>query len=152
MKSSRPQKIGAEVLAVTYSSRTNFIGPGMRVAWHHITVSIHLQSIFDSFHSIPCKKFLQKVQVAYAFHGDDSDVPPQDQKMPFQLRPCNSPRDFGLDFECASIFSYTIYLSMNSRAFHMLGARKCCQKRHIFYCRVQFRMFHHKLHVGSHEL
>ena len=70
------------------------------------------------------------------------------QKRRYTLR---LPQIFRSDFESASIFSFKIHLSMNSGAFYMLGTEKC-QKREIFYCRVQYRMLHHTLYVGSHEL
>ena len=34
----------------------------------------------------------------------------------------------------------------------MLSAEKCCQKRQILYCKVQYRMLHHTLYMGIHEL
>ena len=72
-------KIRYTCRGVAYLSRTYFIGPGIRVAWHQMKVSINLQNIFDSFH---VKKLPQNVQAA-TFHGDGSGVPPQDPKTPF---------------------------------------------------------------------
>ena len=115
------------------------------VAWHQMKMSIQLQKYIRF---ISCKKVLPKCSSGYFPWGwfRCSAARPKNA-----VPPCDSPRDFGLDFESASIFSYKIYLSMNSGAFHMLGAEKCCRKRHIFYSIVQYRMLHHTLHVGSHE-
>ena len=105
-------------------------------------VSIHLQRRLQF---ISCKKVPQNDQVAI-FHGCDSIVPPQGPKMPFHHT--TPPNILPL---ILSLHPYSHALK-KSEAFHMLGTKIYSQKCQIFYCRVQYRVLHHKLYAGSHEL